>query len=71
MLDVKHYLNIYGTRKQMQNEGITNPSREIKMFTKEFVEKLSSMPIDEEIKLGNYTFFDSKGKLIAKFPVDS
>ncbi len=69
MLDVKHYLNIYKRRMNMQDKGITNPSLEIKSFTKEFVEKLSYMPLDEEIKLENNSFFDSKGNLIAKIPV--
>lgn len=67
-LDVKHFLDIYQTRKKMQEEGITNPSEEIKKFTKEFVEKLLNLPLDEEIKLKNNTFFDSKGNLILKMP---
>jgi hypothetical protein len=49
--DVRHYLDIYTTRKEMQEEGITNPSEEIKKFTKDFVEKLQNMPFDEEIIL--------------------
>jgi hypothetical protein len=37
-LDVKHYLAIYTIRKEMKEEGITNISKEIKKFTKDFVE---------------------------------
>ena len=70
MLDVKHYLYIYKKRMNMQDKGITNPSSEIKSFTKEFVEKLLNMPLDEEIKLKNNSFFDSKGNLIARIPVN-
>ena len=38
--DVKHYLDIYTIRKEMQEEGLTNPSEQIKKFTSDFVEKL-------------------------------
>lgn len=55
----------------MQDRGNTNPSQEIKSFTKEVVEKLSNMPLDEEIKLENNSFFDSKGNFIAKIPVSA
>lgn len=68
-LDVKHYLDIYTTRKEMQENGITNPSEQIKNFTKEFVEKLQAYSLDEEIILkDNGSFFDSKGNLIIKIP---
>ena len=70
MLDVKHFLKLYRTRKSMQDKGLTNPSDKIKSFTSEFVEKLSKMPLDEEIRLENHSFFDSKGNLIAEVPVD-
>jgi hypothetical protein len=66
--DVRHYLDIYTTRKEMQEEGITNPSEEIKKFTKDFVEKLQNMPFDEEIILKDSSFFDSIGNLIMKIP---
>ena len=68
-LDVKHFLGIYQIRKRMQEDGITNPNEEVKKFTREFVEKLSKLPLDEEIKIENHSFFDSKGNLIAKIPI--
>ena len=68
-LDVRHYLDIYTTRKEMQEKGITNPSEQIKKFTREFVEKLLTYSLDEEIILkDNGSFFDSKGNLIMKIP---
>ena len=67
-LDVRHFLGIYTTRKEMQEEGITNPSKEIEKFTKDFVEKLHNMPLDEEIILKDNTFFNSSGDLILRFP---
>ncbi|MCI5056306.1 MAG: hypothetical protein MRY83_09365 [Flavobacteriales bacterium] len=67
-LDVKHYLGIYLTRKQMQEDGITNPSIAIKTFTLNFVSKLSKMPLDEEIIIEGNAFIDSKGNIIATRP---
>ncbi|WP_278035348.1 hypothetical protein [Flavobacterium nitratireducens] len=67
-LDVKHYLDIYIMRKEMQDEGITNPSEKIKIFTKNFVEILQNMPLDEEIILKDSAFLDSTGNLIIKIP---
>lgn len=67
-LDVKHYLDIYTMRKEMQEDGITNPSKEIKKFTKDFVEKLQNMPLNDEIILKDSSFFDSLGNLIIKIP---
>lgn len=68
-LDVKHCLGIYQIRKRMQDDGITNPSLEIKRFTTEFVEKLSKMPLDEMVTIKESSFFDSKGNLISKIPI--
>jgi hypothetical protein len=68
-LSVKHYLEVYQIRKEMQELGITNPSPEIKKFTSDLVDKLSSLPLNEEIILDDRSFFDSKGKLIATFPI--
>lgn len=68
-LDVEHYLDIYKLRQEMQEEGITNPSEEIKEFTRDFVEKLSKMPLNEEIILDKNSFFDSQKRLIIEFPV--
>ena len=68
-LNVKHYLDIYTTRKEMQDKGITQPSEQIKRFTNEFVKKLQVYSLDEEIILnGNGSFFDSKGNLILTIP---
>ena len=67
-LDVKHYLDIYIMRKEMQDEGITNPIEKIKIFTKNFVEILQNMPLDEEIILKDSAFLDSTGNLIIKIP---
>ena len=69
MLDVRHYLEIYQIRMQMQKEGITNPSREIKELTKNILEKLSLMPLEDKIELkGNY-LIDQKGEIIASLKV--
>ncbi|MEI3789454.1 MULTISPECIES: hypothetical protein [unclassified Chryseobacterium] len=67
-LDVEHYLGIYTIRKHMQEDGTTSPSEDVKKFTREFVEKLESMPLDEEIILKDSSFFDSSGNVIIKFP---
>ena len=67
-LDVKHYLGIYKIRMQMQDEGITNPSDEIKLLTKTIVEKLSQLPLTEKIELENGKMTDSKGNVIVVFP---
>lgn len=68
-LDVRHYLDIYTTRKEMQEKGITHPSEQIKKFTSDFVEKLRTYSLDEEIILKeDGSFFDSKGNLIMKIP---
>jgi len=67
-LDVKHYLGIYKIRMQMQDEGITNPSDEIKLLTKTIVEKLSKLPLTEKIELENGKMTDSKGNVIVVFP---
>ena len=68
--NVRHYLEIYTTRMEMQEKGVTNPSKLIKEFTKSFVEKLKSFPLDEDITLRDNSFYDSKGNLIIKVPVE-
>lgn len=68
-LDVRHYLDIYTTRKEMQEKGITQPSEQFRKFTNDFVEKLQTYSLDEEIILDEKgSFFDSKGNLIIKIP---
>jgi hypothetical protein len=69
-LDVKHYLDIYSTRKKMQEEGITNPSEQFKKFTNDFVEKLESLPLNEEIILQDHSSLDKNGNLIMRIPND-
>jgi len=67
-LPVRHYLDIYRTRKEMQDKGITKPGKQMKKCTTSFVTQLKGMPLDEEIMLKGNSFFDSKGKLIMKMP---
>jgi hypothetical protein len=68
-LNVRHYLDIYTTRMEMQEKGVTNPSEEIKEFTKSFVMKLKALPPDDEIILEDNCFYDSSRNLILKIPV--
>jgi hypothetical protein len=67
-MDVKHYLGIYIIRKRMQDNGITNPTDEIKLLTKTIVEKLSLMPLEEKIDIVKNSMIDSKGNIIVTFP---
>lgn len=67
-LDVRHYLRIYQTRLEMQEEGITNPSQEIKDITRTIVDKLSKLPLDEKIILDDHKMKDSKGNIIVELP---
>ena len=68
-MTVSHYLGAYQIRKGMQDDGVTSPSDDIKEFTAEFVEKLSKLPLDDEIIIEGYSFFDVNKNLIAKIPV--
>lgn len=67
-LDVKHFLGIYQIRLRMQEDGITNPTQEIKELTKTIVDKLSKLPLDEEITLDNHIMRDTRGNIIVEFP---
>ena len=69
-LDVEHYLGVYSLRLKMQEDGITNPSEQIKTFTRDFVEILKSLPLKEKIVIEGHSFYDSKGNLIIKIPLD-
>ena len=69
-LDVQHFLGIYQIRMRMQEDGITNPTDAVKQFTKDFVTKLSKMPLDEEVKIEGKSFVDSKGEIIATLPFE-
>jgi len=70
-LDVKHFLGIYQIRLSMQDKEITNPSENFKKWTREFVDKLSKMPPEEEVTIKKHSFLDSKGNIIATFPINS
>lgn len=52
----------------MQDLDITNPPDEIKLFTKILVEKLSQLPLEEEIELLENSIIDSIGNIIITFP---
>lgn len=67
-LDVEHFLSIYKIRMKMQESGVTNPPEAGKKFTRELVNKLSKLPLDEEIKIVNRTFINSNGDIILKIP---
>lgn len=64
---VKHLLEVYKTRLEMQQQGITNPSDHVKIFTKKIVEKLSQLPQEELIKFIDMKLIDSNGYIIADF----
>ena len=67
-LNVEHYLDIYSMRKEMQEEGITNPSEDFKKFTCQLVEILEKMHLDDEIILKENGFYDSEENLLIEFP---
>lgn len=67
-LDVKHFLGIYQIRLRMQKEGITNPPQEIKELTQTIVDKLSLLPLDEEVTLNDHILKDARGNVIVEFP---
>ena len=68
-LTIKHYLEIYRARKEMQEKGITQPSEKYKKFTVNFVEKLQTYSLNEEIILDeNECFFDNKGNVVMETP---
>jgi hypothetical protein len=66
-LDVQHFLGIYQIRKRCQDEGITNPSQEVKDTTKLIIERLSELQSDEEIKIVNQSLVRLNGEIIATF----
>ena len=67
-LNVEHFLAIYQVRLRMQKDGTTNPTQEIKELTQTIVDKLSRLPLDEEITLDNYIMKDAKGNVIVELP---
>ena len=66
--NVRHYLHIYATRKEMQEAGLTDVSEEMKEFTKKFVEKLKALPLEEKIILIDKSFYTGNGQLVASMP---
>lgn len=52
-------VDLYTIRKEMQEKGVTHPSEEFKTFTRDFVEKLQTYPLDEENSLLTVTLFDT------------
>ena len=67
-LTIKHFYEIYKTRLEMQEAGITNPPENIKEFTQSIVETLSKLPMEEIVDYIDGTLVDSKGNVIVKFP---
>ncbi|QSE99005.1 hypothetical protein [Fulvivirga lutea] len=71
-LDVKHYLEVYKGRLEMQKKGITNPPEEIKLLTRQLVEILSDKNPEEEIVVNSsengISLIDSSGKILVTFP---
>jgi len=63
----KHLLEVYKTRLEMQEQGITNPLDYIKIFTRQLVEKLSQLPHEEMIECVDMKLIDTKGNIIADF----
>ena len=72
MLNVDHYLNVYKVRKEMMEDGITNPLPEGRKLINEIVSKLSKMPLNEVIELkrkdGKLVMLDSKGNILVTVP---
>lgn len=67
-LTIKHFYEIYKTRLEMQEAGITNPPENIKEFTQSIVETLSKLPMEEIVDYVDGTLVDSKGNVSVKFP---
>lgn len=63
----KHLLEVYKTRLEMQEQGITNPLDYIKIFTRQLVEKLSQLQQEELIEFRNNKLIDTKENVIADF----
>lgn len=64
---LKHYLEVYKTRLEMQQQGITNPPEHVKNFTKKIVEKLSQLSQEEIVEFIDMKLVDSNGYIIADF----
>lgn len=66
-LTIGYFLEIYKTRQEMQDLGLTNPSDEIKNFTKKLVETLLKYSQDEKISFIDMKLIDSKNRIIVDF----
>lgn len=67
-LTAKHVLEVYKTRLEMQEAGITNPPENIKKITKSIVETLPKLPMQEIVDYVDGALVDLKGNVIIKFP---
>jgi len=67
-LTIEHFYEVYKTRLEMQEAGITNPPEHIREFTKSIVEVLSKLPMEEIVDYVDGTLVDSKGNIVLKFP---
>ncbi|WP_459209259.1 hypothetical protein [Aquimarina rhabdastrellae] len=67
--DVQHFLGLYQLRLKMQEDRITKSNDDVKQFMKDFIAKLSKMPLDEEVKIIGNSFVNSKGEIIAILPL--
>nr|WP_298005300.1 hypothetical protein [uncultured Flavobacterium sp.] len=67
-LTAKHVLEVYKTRLEMQEAGITNPPENIKEITQSIVETLSKLPMEEIVDYIDGTLVDLKRNVIIKFP---
>ena len=54
-MKVKHFLETYENRLKCQLEGLINPPKEIKEFTKECVGKLKTLNLEDELRLESNT----------------
>ena len=66
-IKVKHFLQTYITRLDMQTTGTTNPSGEAARQTKLIVDILSKLSSEDEITHYKNTILDSKGVVIIDF----
>ncbi|MBI1307218.1 MAG: hypothetical protein GC181_11500 [Bacteroidetes bacterium] len=69
-MNVKHFLKIYSTRMEMQEAGITNPCEEIKKFTRNFVEILGKIRLEEHVIIKENSFWDDKENRLIEIPFD-
>lgn len=67
-LNVEHYLNIYMLRLKMAEDGTTNPNDEVKALMQTIIDKLSKLPLEEEIILDDNKMKDISGNIIVELP---